>query len=86
MTNEKFNCLLIFANIHNVLKAEKLFKVNTIVHDVVPVPKDIDSDCGMAITINTGNLDTMKSIAENNALNVKGVYTKHGNKYVQLEW
>jgi hypothetical protein len=43
--------LLLFASIHHVLAAEAALKAGGIVPDLVPVPKDLSPDCGMAIAI-----------------------------------
>jgi len=43
--------LLIFQSIHHVLAAEKALKAAGIPPDLVPVPKEISPDCGMAITV-----------------------------------
>ncbi len=41
--------LIIFASIHHALAAESLFKHHGLWCDVVPIPKDISPDCGMAV-------------------------------------
>jgi hypothetical protein len=43
--------LLIFQSIHHVLAAEKALKATTVPADLVPVPKEISPNCGMAITV-----------------------------------
>ncbi len=48
-------CLLLFASIHHVLAAEAALKAGGVEPDLVPVPKEISSDCGMAITIAPAN-------------------------------
>jgi hypothetical protein len=40
---------ILFATIHDVLKAEKLFKGSAIDAEVVPVPRKLSSDCGVCI-------------------------------------
>lgn len=46
----------IFSSIHYVLKAEQLLKAGGIPLDVVPVPREISGDCGMAITFASTHL------------------------------
>ena len=41
---------LLFNSIHYVMKAEELLKNAGIIIDLVPVPREISSDCGMCIT------------------------------------
>ncbi len=41
----------IFPSIHTVLKAEKLLKSHAVSHTIVPVPKAISSNCGVAVRV-----------------------------------
>jgi hypothetical protein len=43
--------LFLFKSTHDVIKAERLCISNTIPCKVIPVPRDISSECGMAIQI-----------------------------------
>ncbi|OAG27510.1 DUF3343 domain-containing protein [Thermodesulfatator autotrophicus] len=43
--------ILLFPSIHYVLKAEKVLKKEGLKLDLVPVPKEVSSDCGMALEI-----------------------------------
>ena len=43
--------LLLFASIHGVLAAEARLKAAHISMDMIPVPKEISAECGMAITV-----------------------------------
>lgn len=40
---------LLFRSIHDVLKAEKLLKKTDAVFELVPVPRQISSECGVCI-------------------------------------
>ncbi len=40
---------ILFTTIHDVLKAEKLFKAQAVDAEVVPVPRKLSSDCGVCI-------------------------------------
>jgi hypothetical protein len=40
---------ILFATIHDVLKAEKLLKKHDLTIEVVPVPRSLSSDCGVCI-------------------------------------
>ena len=52
----------IFFSIHYALKAEQLLKARNISLDVVPVPREISGDCGMAITFDPGQFTEVQSI------------------------
>jgi hypothetical protein len=40
---------ILFRSIHDVLKAEKLLKHRGFTFELVPVPRNLSSDCGMCI-------------------------------------
>jgi hypothetical protein len=42
---------ILFHSIHDVLKAEKIFKKHEIQHELIPVPRNLSSDCGMCIKV-----------------------------------
>jgi len=44
-------CVILFQSIHQVMKAEKLLKGRGIRIDLIPVPREISSDCGIAIEL-----------------------------------
>lgn len=44
--------ILVFESTHKVLKAEKILLDNKVKLEIITTPKDISSDCGMAIRIN----------------------------------
>jgi len=43
--------VFIFESVHRVMKAEKLLKGKGIKLDLIPVPREISSDCGVAIEL-----------------------------------
>jgi len=43
--------ICLFPSIHFVLKAEKALKARGLKPKLIPVPKEISSDCGMAIEL-----------------------------------
>lgn len=51
--DQAMKCVFIFESIHRVMKAEKLLKGKGIKIDLVPVPREISSDCGVAIELST---------------------------------
>jgi len=65
--------LLTFASIHYVLKAEKLLKAQGIPLDMVPVPKEISSDCGMALVLPEKDLSKAQK-ALGDKLRPEGIY------------
>jgi hypothetical protein len=48
---DEHQCVLVFESIHDVMRAEKELKALAISLDLVPTPRQISSDCGMAIAV-----------------------------------
>jgi hypothetical protein len=44
-------CVFLFLSIHQVMRAEKVLKGKGVKIDLIPVPRDISSDCGVAIEL-----------------------------------
>jgi hypothetical protein len=44
-------CVILLSSIHRVMKAEKLLKGRGLEVDLIPVPREISSDCGVAIEL-----------------------------------
>ncbi len=61
MTNET---LLLFPNVHTVMKADRLCSGQGIATKAVPVPEHISSECGMCLLINTLDLVACKTVLE----------------------
>ena len=57
-------CYLIFQSIHNVMLAEELLLQADIAVEMVPVPREISSDCGMSLTCSSGDLEKVKTCLE----------------------
>ena len=51
MSERAAKTLLLFPSIHHALAAERALKAAGLQPDLVPVPKEINPSCGMAITI-----------------------------------
>ncbi len=43
--------VFLFESVHRVLNAEKILKENGIVPDLIPVPREVHSDCGVALEL-----------------------------------
>ena len=52
---------LIFHSIHNVMLAEELLLKTGITNEMVPVPREISSDCGMSLTCAATDLASIKT-------------------------
>ncbi|MEA3332068.1 MAG: DUF3343 domain-containing protein [Pseudomonadota bacterium] len=61
MTNpQRLELYLIFHSIHNVMLAEELLIKAGIPVDMIPVPREISSDCGMSLACCSTDLDKIR--------------------------
>jgi hypothetical protein len=56
------------------MKAEKILIANNIPVTLVPTPRKISSDCGMAIQVDCKDLTQAKSILDNEGLTIEGTF------------
>lgn len=77
--------VLILASIHFVLKAEERLKAAGVLHDVIPVPRRLGSDCGMAIAFATRDLTAVRTVLKKAAIAIARLYRKEsGSGYSEL--
>ncbi|NWF93646.1 MAG: DUF3343 domain-containing protein [Syntrophaceae bacterium] len=69
-------CVFLFESIHRVMKAEKLLKGRGIKIDLTPVPREISSDCGVAIELPGDSEAEALFILRENGISVLECYTR----------
>jgi hypothetical protein len=77
-------CVVILFSIHFVLKAEKLFKKQGISHDVIPVPREISSDCGMAVEFSCREIEKVSELLDAADIRIAGLYRRDGRDSFQV--
>jgi hypothetical protein len=68
------NSVILFLSIHHVLAAEKVFKEHGLWLDVVPVPRGLSSECGMAIEFHSDDLARVGRLLQACQIKVRGVF------------
>jgi hypothetical protein len=63
-------CILILQSVHQVMRAEKILKGTGIKVDLIPVPREISSDCGVAVELSMDLKDAVLQVLEENRLQV----------------
>ena len=76
--------LALFDSIHFVLKAERLFKERNVEIDLVPVPKSLSADCGMAISFHRHDLDEVRETLSGQQLRVSAIYLRTKDGYEEV--
>ena len=77
--------IIIMDSIHYILKAEKILKNNGLNVDLIPVPKEIHSNCGNAIEIEDNLINKVRQLLTEKNFNFQiYVYNKELDFYLEL--
>lgn len=80
MQNHKTYYLL-FHTIHDVLKVDKILKKEALPYELVPVPRNLSTNCGMCIKLEN-DLDSIKShIAD---ISMDKCFLFNGKEYIEI--
>ena len=70
----KYDCLITFKSIHEVMKLEEILVRKDIDADIMPLPRKISDSCGMGVIFFSSQLEEVKFCCEDNDLEFKSVY------------
>ena len=71
---------LLFNTIHDVLRAEKVLKKEGIKFELIPVPRNLSSDCGMCVKLYD---DLAKTLEKLGGIAVEKCFFFDGTTYAQ---
>ena len=74
--------ILLFDSIHFVMQAEKALKSGGLGVEIIPVPRTLSSDCGMAIEF-SGTTAELKNILANPSVKRRRIYRDAGGKFIE---
>ena len=69
-------CVLLFPSVHQVMKAEKFLKGRGFSIDIIPVPREISSDCGVAIELPWEDREGALSVLEGSSISILEHYVR----------
>jgi hypothetical protein len=73
---------ILFYTIHDVLRAEKILKRHGLRHELIPVPRNLSSDCGMCVKLQD---DIEKTLSLLDKIDIAGCYTGDGRKHESVQ-
>ena len=76
--------IAIFNSIHRVMKAEKVLKERRLPILLIPVPRALASDCGLAIRYTEADRPAVESALAGAELKPEEVFMKSGEVYVKI--
>jgi hypothetical protein len=68
--------IVLLESIHQVMRAEKLLKAEGMKIDLIPVPREISSDCGMAIELPEEAEREALRVLEDNRMPIREWYVR----------
>ena len=68
--------IFVFESVHRVMRAEKLLKGKGIKIDLIPVPREISSDCGVAIELSAESEEEAFHLLKENKVSILECYTR----------
>lgn len=74
----------IFNSVHKVMKAEKLLKKDKIPMLLIPAPRSLSSDCGLAIRYAAADRQLLESLLAAVALLPEEIYLKTGERFAKV--
>ena len=77
-------CAAVLEAIHYVIKGAKILKRAGLRIDVIPVPREISSDCGMALEFSCRDRDRVEQLLVEEDVTVVGIYALRKGQYSKL--
>ncbi len=65
---------MLFASIHDVMAAEHVLKSRDLWCDMIPTPRQLSSDCGMALAFREAELAAVKEAVEQSTADCRGIF------------
>lgn len=72
--NESRFGVVLLHSISSVLRAEKLFKEESIPIKIIPVPRHLSSDCGVCVRFNQEDQRKIEAILAKHHLEIQGIH------------
>lgn len=82
---EEEDCVAIFHSIHRVMEAEKMLLEQQLEVVLIPVPRSLSADCGMAIRFAHDQLDAVQSGLQNAGMEAAEIWRKRQGRYQRLQ-
>jgi hypothetical protein len=76
--------ILIFPSINQVLNAEDLLEEQGLPFDLIPVPKEVNPNCGLAISLEAADLERILAALAAAGLKTSAAYRREGGAFTIL--
>jgi hypothetical protein len=72
--------VILFSSVHFVLQAEKMIKGKGFSIDLIPVPRQLSSDCGICMLIEWEQKEIICVLLEEGGVRIEGLHPLPGKK------
>ena len=72
----------LLSSIHDVMALERLLRESGVVCDLIPVPRQLSSECGMAVEIQAASATKVADLARAEGIPVEGFFAAEGDGYI----
>jgi hypothetical protein len=76
--------IAIFNSVHKVMKAEKLLKKESTPMLLIPAPRSLSADCGLAIRYAAADREQLESILTTASLLPEEIFVKSGEHFMRV--
>ena len=76
-------CVILFTSIHQVLRAEKILKGKRVGINLIPVPREISSDCGVAIELSLETKSEALRLLEESGVPISACYIRDQGRFLK---
>lgn len=76
---------LLFQNVHQVMEAEDLLNAEDIACDLVPVPREISSQCGLSMCLEEDVFEDAMNIILPSSVTITGKYRVVNGKFEAIQ-
>jgi len=77
--------IAVFHSIHRVMKAEKILKGADVAIQLIPAPRQISSDCGLALRYTPEDAERVQNLLAAQGLTPAEIYQYQGGKFIPQE-
>ncbi|WP_282938669.1 DUF3343 domain-containing protein [Paenibacillus sp. RC67] len=77
--------LMAFDSTQQALRAEMLLEYADIENDMCPTPKQITAGCALSLEFPEEAFEEVKRIVKEERVEIRGIYSKIGDQYVNME-
>lgn len=78
------DCVAIFHSIHRVMKAEKVLKGQRLPILLIPAPRALHADCGLAIRYAAADREAVEGLLTAEGLVPEEIHVKQGEHYLKV--